>query len=103
MLQRFVLSLALLLWLASTSQAAPVITLSATSSGSALNADVELLEDSHGTLSIGDITSATQQSRFQAANGRASVGQSLNPWWIKLSVQRDSSAPTDWVLEVGSV
>lgn len=103
MLQRFVLSLALLLWLASTSQAAPVITLSATSSGSALNADVELLEDSHGTLNIGDITSAAQQSRFQAANGRASVGQSLNPWWIKLSVQRDSSAPTDWVLEVGSV
>ena len=103
MLQRFVLSLALLLWLASTSQAAPVITLSATSSGSALNADVELLEDSHGTLSIGDITSAAQQSRFQAANGRASVGQSLSPWWIKLSLQRDSSAPTDWVLEVGSV
>ncbi|MGG2395637.1 diguanylate cyclase [Pseudomonas sp. SH1-B] len=103
MLQRFVLSLALLLSLASTSQAAPAIMLGESSSGSALNSDVELLEDAHGTLSITDITSAEQQSRFQAANGRASVGQSQNPWWIKLSVQRDVNAPANWVLEVGSV
>jgi diguanylate cyclase (GGDEF)-like protein len=39
------------------------------------------------------------QRRFQPANGRATVGQSHNPWWIKVSLQRTPDAPAQWWLE----
>ncbi|MGE6240423.1 diguanylate cyclase domain-containing protein [Ectopseudomonas guguanensis] len=103
MLQRFAFMLALLLGLSATGQAMASVVLTDASSGMPLNAHIELLEDTQGTLTIADLASAEQQSRFQPANGRASVGQSLNPWWIKLTLQRDSRAPSLWVLEVGSV
>jgi diguanylate cyclase (GGDEF)-like protein len=103
MLQRFAFMLALLLGLSATGQAVASVVLTDASSGMPLNAHIELLEDTQGTLTIADLASAEQQSRFQPANGRASVGQSLNPWWIKLTLQRDSRAPSLWVLEVGSV
>ena len=103
MLQRFALVLALLLGLSTTGLAAASVVLTDASSGMPLNAHIELLEDTQGTLTIDDLASPEQQSRFQPANGRASVGQSLNPWWIKLTLQRDMYAPAYWVLEVGSV
>ncbi|MEO9331519.1 diguanylate cyclase [Pseudomonas guguanensis] len=103
MLQRFAFMLALLLGLSATGQAMASVVLTDASSGMPLNAHIELLEDTQGTLTIDDLASAEQQSRFQPANGRASVGQSLNPWWIKLTLQRDSHTPSLWVLEVGSV
>ncbi|VXC17163.1 putative diguanylate cyclase AdrA [Pseudomonas sp. 8Z] len=103
MLKRFVLPLVFLLGLANLCQATPSITLSKASSGMPLNTQAELLEDTQGTLTIADIDSAEQQARFQPANGRASVGQSLHPWWIKLQLQREKDAPSRWVLEVGSV
>ena len=101
--QRFALLLALLLGLSITGPAAASVVLTDASSGMPLNAHIELLEDAQGTLTIDDLASPEQQSRFQPANGRASVGQSLNPWWIKLTLQRDMHAPAYWVLEVGSV
>lgn len=103
MLQRFALVLALLLGLSTTGLAAASVVLTDASSGMPLNAHIELLEDDQGTLAIDDLAAPEQQSRFQPANGRASVGQSLNPWWIKLTLQRDMYAPAYWVLEVGSV
>lgn len=103
MLQRFAFLLVLLLGLSTTGLAVASVVLIDGSSGMQLNAHIELLEDADGTLTIDDLASPEQQSRFQAANGRASVGQSLNPWWIKLTLQRDVRAPTRWVLEVGSV
>ncbi|RRV43109.1 diguanylate cyclase [Pseudomonas sp. o96-267] len=101
--QRFAFLLALLLGLSITGPAAASVVLTDASSGMPLNAHIELLEDAQGTLTIDDLASPEQQSRFQPANGRASVGQSLNPWWIKLTLQRDMHAPAYWVLEVGSV
>lgn len=103
MQQRFALLLVLLLGLSSTGQAMPSVMLTDASSGMPLNAYIELLEDTQGDLSIDDLAAAEQQARFQPANGRASVGQSRNPWWIKLTLQRDMRAPARWVLEVGSV
>ncbi|XLX41082.1 diguanylate cyclase domain-containing protein [Ectopseudomonas mendocina] len=103
MLQRFAFLLALLLGLSTTGLAMASVTLTDASSGMPLNAHIELLEDDQGTLTIDDLAAPEQQSRFQPANGRASVGQSLNPWWIKVTLQRDMRAPAHWVLEVGSV
>lgn len=103
MLQRFSFLLALLLGLSTTGLAMASVTLTDASSGMPLNAYIELLEDTDGSLTIDDLATPEQQSRFHPANGRASVGQSLNPWWIKLTLQRDMRAPARWVLEVGSV
>ncbi|QTN44027.1 diguanylate cyclase [Ectopseudomonas mendocina] len=103
MLQRFAFLLALLLGLSTTGLAMASVTLTDASSGMPLNAYIELLEDTGGSLTIDDLATPEQQSRFHPANGRASVGQSLNPWWIKLTLQRDMRAPARWVLEVGSV
>ncbi|MFG0722797.1 diguanylate cyclase domain-containing protein [Pseudomonas sp. GLN_6] len=95
--------LLLVLLLASSALNAAPITLSAPSSGSLLNDRIELLEDVGGQLSIADMADPAVQSRFQPAAGRTSVGQSRNPWWIKLSLQRGSDAPSQWWLEVGAV
>ena len=103
MLQRHILLLVVLLGLSACGLAHASMVLTDASSGMPLNAHIELLEDTQGTLSIDNITAPEQQARFQPANGRASVGQSLNPWWVKLTLQRDEQAPERWVLEVGSV
>lgn len=95
--------LLLVLLLASSALNAAPITLSAPSSGSVLNDRIELLEDVGGQLSIADMADPAVQSRFQPAAGRTSVGQSRNPWWIKLNLQRGSDAPSQWWLEVGAV
>lgn len=83
-------------------QAAPVL-LGAADSGRTLNGQIELLEDVGGQLNITDLADPAVQARFQPADGRASVGQSRNPWWIKVSLQRGENAPALWWLEVGSV
>ncbi len=103
MLQRLVLSILLLLGPCAMSLAAAPFTLTPSSSGLALNGNIELLEDTRGEINAGNLDSAEIQARFQPANGRASVGQSLTPWWIKLTLQRDADAPEQWALEVGSV
>ena len=86
-----------------SSPALSAVQLTAESSGLPLNPYIELLEDHSAQLSIADMTDPAIQSRFQPANGRASVGQSRNPWWIKVTLQRTADAPTDWWLEVNSV
>ena len=103
MLQRYALLLVLMLGLSTSGLAQASVILTDASSGMRLNAHIELLEDDQGTLTIEDVAAPELQPRFQPANGRASVGQSLNPWWIKLTLQRDMHAPARWVLEVGSV
>lgn len=78
--------------------AAP-ITLDTGSSGLWLNDRIELLEDVGGQLSIADMADPAVQARFEPAEGRATVGQSRNPWWIKVSLQRGANAPRQWWLE----
>ncbi|MGQ7959612.1 diguanylate cyclase domain-containing protein [Pseudomonas sp. SP16.1] len=102
--QRLVFSILVLLWLCATSAAgATPVGLTQASSGLSLNGAIELLEDTGGDLVVADLAKPEVQARFQPANGRASVGQSRNPWWIKLSLQRGDAAAEGWVLEVGSV
>lgn len=104
-MQRFVASIILLLSLAGTAELASAtpITLTHSSSGLSLNGQIELLEDDGGQLSIADMADPAVQRRFQPANARATVGQSRNPWWIKVSLQRTPDTPAQWWLEVGSV
>ncbi|BCR23247.1 diguanylate cyclase [Aquipseudomonas alcaligenes] len=83
-------------------RAAPV-ELRSDASGQSLNGQIELLEDVGGTLSIADMADPAIQQRFTPANGRASVGQNPNPWWIKLQLQRGAEAPARWWLEIGAV
>jgi hypothetical protein len=87
---RLNLSLLLLLSLLSSLVYSSPILLSAPSSGGLLNDQVELLEDVGGQLTIADMADPAVQSRFQPAAGRTSVGQSRNPWWLKLNLQRSS-------------
>ncbi len=101
-MRRLVFSIILLLSLAGMAEATPIL-LTAANSGESLNGQVELLEDVGARLSIADMADPAVQNRFQPADGRTSVGQSRNPWWIKLSLQRDSAAPSLWWLEVGAV
>lgn len=82
--------------------AAPIL-LDNQSSGLQLNGQIELLEDRSGTLEISDMADPAVQQRFKPANGRASVGQSPHPWWIKVSLQVANQAPSQWWLEVGAV
>jgi two-component system, sensor histidine kinase LadS len=82
--------------------AAPIL-LQASSSGQQLNGQIELLEDAGGQLRIADMADPAVQKRFVPALGKASVGQSRHPWWIKVSLQVESDAPRQWWLEVGSV
>ena len=93
----------LLLCLSTFSLSAQPFVLDANSSGQLLNGQIQLLEDPSGTLNIADMARADIQQRFQPAAGRASVGQSRHPWWIKISLQRASEAPRQWWLEVGAV
>ena len=85
------------------SAGAEPIPLSAEHSGLSLNEHIELLEDVGGRLTVADMAAPAVQSRFQPANGRASVGQSRNPWWVKIQLQRDADGPRHWWLEVGAV
>lgn len=93
-------TLSVVLW---PSLASAAIVLTPDSSGMSLNGDIELLEDRGAQLSIVDMAAPAIQSRFKPANGRASVGQSTSPWWIKVTLQRESNSPSQWWLEVGSV
>lgn len=98
---QLVSSIILLLSLASLSAAAsgaPLL-LSHDSSGASLNEHIELLEDVGAQLSIADMADPAVQARFQPAAGRATVGQSRNPWWVKVTLQRSADAPRQWWLE----
>ncbi len=95
---------ALLLSLCSQASAhAETALLSASDSGRGLNAHVTLLADPGAELNIDDLQRPDVKARFVPAEGKASVGQSPHPWWIRVSLQRESDAPFQWWLEVGSV
>ncbi|MDP3816665.1 7TM diverse intracellular signaling domain-containing protein, partial [Pseudomonas sp.] len=82
----------------SLASATPIL-LTPASSGASLNEQIELLEDVDGQLTIADMADPAVRSRFQPANGRATVGQSRHPWWVKVSLQRRLDAPAQWWLE----
>jgi len=91
---------ACLLLLAAHAPAAE-LSLDRTSSGQSLNRHIELFEDVGGQLQIEDILQPGVQQRFVPAEGRASAGQSTNPWWIKLQLKAPANAPQDWWLQAG--
>ncbi|MGE8496526.1 MAG: diguanylate cyclase domain-containing protein [Pseudomonas sp.] len=102
-MQRLTSFITLLLSLCTGLACAAPVTLNPTSSGISINQHIALLEDVGGQLTIDDMADPAVQDRFQAANGRASVGQSRNPWWIRIEVQPGEDSPRHWWLEVGAV
>lgn len=82
---------------------ADTLGLTARSSGQSLNEHVELLEDPGAQLSIEQLSEPAVQQRFMPAQGKASVGQSVNPWWIKVTLSAAADAPRQWWLEIASV
>lgn len=100
-MQYLVFSMLLLLGLAGKAgpaHAEPIL-LTPDSSGDLLNEHIEILEDVGARLTISDMADPLVQSRFQPAAGRATVGQSRNPWWVKVTLQRTAEAPRQWWLE----
>jgi len=87
-----------ILGLCGQTSAAP-FQLQADSSGTPLNAHIELLEDASGTLGIADMADPAVQSRFVPADGRASVGQSRIVLPVKVQLSRSADAPAQWWLE----
>ncbi len=104
-MQRLVKFLSQILILAFLSPAAHAgsIMLTPDSSGQNLNEQVELLEDKGAKLNIADMNDPAVQKRFTPALSKASVGQSANPWWIKVSLSATADAPRQWWLEIASV
>ncbi|WP_420902128.1 diguanylate cyclase domain-containing protein [Pseudomonas nitroreducens] len=69
-------------------------------SGAWLNDHLELLQERDGPLSL----AAVQASRdFVPANGRTSVGQSPDGWWLRLDLDRRTAPLGGWWLEVDAV
>ncbi len=69
-------------------------------SGAWLNDHLELLQERDGPLSL----AAVQASRdFIPANGRTSVGQSPDGWWLRLDLDRRTAPLGGWWLEVDAV
>jgi len=104
-LQRLATFLSRIMILATLSLTAHADTLGLTahSSGQSLNEHVELLEEPGAQLSIEQLIEPAVQQRFMPAQGKASVGQSVNPWWIKVTLSAAADAPRQWWLEIASV
>lgn len=98
----WLISLFLLLSCLAVPVHAALLTLGTEDSGRRLNDRIELLEDRSNGLTIEDILKPEQQALFQPAAGRTTAGQSRNPWWIRLELNRQAEAPADWWLEIDS-
>ncbi|MDF3935406.1 diguanylate cyclase [Pseudomonas citronellolis] len=90
----------LLLWPLAQVWAQP-LALDEASSGSSLNDAVVLLEDRGQHLDLDQVRA--HDDDFQPANGRTSVGQSPNPWWLRLDLERRATPEGGWWLEVDAV
>ena len=92
------------LWLlpaaAAPADVAPLI-LTADTARLSLAGHAELLIDTAGNLTVGDITSQAYASRFTPiANINESYGYSLAPHWVRFSLRQDDPRAREWLLEV---
>ncbi|MED5606104.1 diguanylate cyclase [Pseudomonas sp. JH-2] len=91
----------LFLLLGCASAAAQPLVLDERASGRWLNDGLMLLEDPGARL---DLQQARERdAAFVPAKGRTSVGQSPNPWWLRLDLERQATPPGGWWLEVDAV
>jgi hypothetical protein len=62
-----------------------------------------VLEDPQGALTIEQVRSAQWQARFEpwpAERGQINLGYTGSTYWVRIPLQRQADAPTEWVLEV---
>ena len=61
--------------------------------------DIAILKDATGTLSIDDLQRPNIAARFAPINGPPSLGYTKEVVWLRLTLQRQESAPRTWLLE----
>lgn len=78
------------------------LTLNKNETGRQLSAEVSLLEDKSGELRIDDVRSPKMLSQFRdwTRTGNINLGFSDSVYWLKLSLARDESAPSNWLIEI---
>lgn len=62
--------------------------------------DVTFLRDASGQLGIEDVSSAKFAKAFQSIDSGLSLGYTNDVVWLRLSLTRIPTSPTDWLLEV---
>lgn len=67
-----------------------------------LAADISLLEDPGGQLSLADVSSTQVKSMFRpwSKPGDISLGFSESAYWLKLTLSRTEAAPSNWLIEI---
>lgn len=68
-----------------------------TSSGSSLNQYVDIFVDKSDKMSLQEIAA---DARFEPTKGVVGFGLIAHPVWLRVSLQRDASAPQRWWLEM---
>lgn len=68
----------------------------------ALAADVTVLEDSGGRLSLDDVKQRSAEFRMApvARDAALNFGYSSSAWWLRFDIEADPGMPRDWLLEV---
>ena len=64
-----------------------------------LNDQIALLRDPSGQLTINDVAAPAMQSRFVALHHGVAQGFTRDAVWLRIPLQRDADAPTEWRLE----
>ena len=62
-----------------------------------------VLEDPQGLLSIEQVRSAQSQERFEpwpAERGQINLGYTASTYWVRVPIQKQADAPSQWVLEL---
>ena len=78
------------------------LTLSKNESIYQLSAEVSLLEDPSGELSLANVSSPKFQRKFRPwpDAGDISLGFSESAYWLRLTILRDEDAPPNWLIEI---
>lgn len=89
-------------WFCHSSASVAALRLAPTISSVALGADVSILEDAGGGLSLADVKNRGGDFRPLKLRGDTALnlGYSSSAWWLRFEVESAPGVPRDWVLEV---
>jgi diguanylate cyclase (GGDEF)-like protein len=102
MLRIPVLLLLLYCWSCHIGVSWAVVRLAPGVSSTPLSAEVAVLEDAGGRLSLADVQGRSADFRPAPVKGDSAInfGYSPSAWWLRFEIERDSAASRDWLLEV---
>lgn len=67
-----------------------------------LDAEISLLRDPGRLLGIADVAAPAMRSRFQAQDSGLSLGFTDDVVWVRITLQREATAPDTWWLEASN-